>query len=254
MQRVSPTPPPGSNGCINKAFQDNHSDYPESSEKGPPNSQPQTSSQTRNIDTQSGEIASQFNQLFQLKFKDPNLERTFKNYVLRSRHNMATFTFILGLSLNVSGIITEALADSSASEYYLVVISLCVAFNILALSLLAIAYFTKKDFSMSAILWLLFIWSVFLTQLFGANMAFGSLPITPESDVMWITCMCYYSFVLYPMRMRYSLILNLIMFIIHCVMITTVPLSRSYMNVFQYGKLVSIFFNSRTKIHFHWQI
>ena len=240
MRRISPIPPEEKGGYINGAFQNNKSDWPQSSEKGPPHNEPGTSNEQDIQDTHK-DMVSVFMHVFQLSFKDPSLERTFKSYLYRTRHNMTTFTFILGLSLNISGLVTGALTEPSNSKYYLIVISLCTVFNLGALSMLIAAYiFFKKDISVSRIPRILFIWIVFLIQLFGINMTFGSLPVTPGSEMMWIACLCYYTFVLFPLRMRYCFILNLIMFTTHSILVATIPLARSYGNVFDYGKMVSL--------------
>ena len=144
--------------------------------------------------------------MFPLRFEEPSLERTFKNYLYRTRQNMVPYTFVLGLSLNVSGLVTGALAETSVSKYYLIMISFSTVFNLLALSMFIVAYISKKDVSISRFPWILFTWIVFLIQLFGINMTFGSLPVTPGSEIMWITCLCYFTFVLFPLRMRYCLI------------------------------------------------
>ena len=237
MRRISPIPPE-EGGYINGAFQNNKSDWPQSSEKGPPHNEPGTSNEQDTKDTHK-DMVPEF-KMFQLSFKDPSLELTFKSYLYRTRHNMPTFTFILGLSLNISGLVTGALTEPSNSKYYLIVISLCTVFNLLALSVLIAANIFKKDISVSRIPWILFIWIVFLIQLFGITMTFGSLPVTPGSEMMWIACLCYYTFVLFPLRMRYCFILNLIMFTTHSILVATIPLARSYGNVFDYGKMVSL--------------
>ena len=233
MRRISPIPPEKGGGYINGT------DWPQSSEKGPPHNEPGTSNEQDVQDTHK-DMVPEFMQVFQLSFKDPSLERTLKSYLYRTRHNMTTFTFILGLSLNISGLVTGALAEPSNSKYYLIVISLCTVFNLGALSMLIAAYIFKKDISVSRIPRILFIWIVFLIQLFGINMTFGSLPVTPGSEMMWIACLCYYTFVLFPFRLRYCFILNLIMFTTHSILVATIPLARSYGDVFDYGKMVSL--------------
>lgn len=240
MRRISPIPPEEKRGYINGAFQNNKSDWPQSSEKGPPHNEPGTSNEQDIKDIKDTNKVPEFMQVFQLSFKDLSLERMFKSYLYRTRNNMITFTFILGLSLNISGLVTGALDEPSNSKYYLIATSLFTVFNLLALSMLIAAYIFKKDISVPRVPWILFIWIVFLIQLFGINMTFGSLPVTPGSEMMWIACLCYYTFVLFPLRMRYCFILNLIMFLTHSVLVATIPLARSYGNVFDYGKMVSL--------------
>ena len=239
MRRISPILPEEQGGYINDGFQNSKSDWPQSSEKGPPLNRPGTSNEHDIKDTHE-DMESEFRKMFPLRFEEPSLERTFKNYLYRTRQNMVPYTFVLGLSLNVSGLVTGALAETSVSKYYLIMISFSTVSNLLALSMLIVAYISKKDVSISRFPWILFTWIVFLIQLFGINMTFGSLPVTPGSEIMWITYICYFTFVLFPLRMRYCLILNLIMFTTHSVLVAIIPLARSYDDVFDYGKMVSI--------------
>ena len=250
MRRVSPIPPEKNTTYVNETFQMEKSDWPQSSEKGPPVDRPGPSNAVE-VEVSQGTVASEFKHIFYLGFKDPNLERTFKNYMTRTRHNMTTHTFLLGLSLNISGALTVALSeiDLSVSQYYIIALSACFVFNILALLMPLVVRAMKKDLPMFSTPWILFIWTVFLIQLFGISMTFGSLPVVPGSDMMWITCMCYYSFVLFPLRMRYCLILNLVMFAIHCIIITVVPFSRSYFNVLHYDKTVSCLNKKKLDLH-----
>ena len=240
MAKVSPEPP-------HKREENRHTnEVLQSTDDAKVNSGAHSSNRgsVRHHDAEKATKASSQNPVkFQLKFSDPDLERTFKLFMLRTRHNMATFTYMLGLSLNLSGVVTVASIDASGSrsESFLTVITLCAAFNSIALILLAVAHYCRRDLSMSSTPWILFIWAVFLVQLCGIDMAFGGVPVSPGSGVMWLASMCYYTFVLYPVRKSFSLILNLITVCTHCVLVIVLPYTRSYSDAFQYGRLVSNF-------------
>ena len=178
---------------------------------------------------------NEFTQTFKLSFHDKNLEETFKTYVILTRHSTTLFTFLLSIALNISGLITAGIDYSSDLKYYIIGFSLCALMNctLLILSVLGV----KQRRTPSLLLIILF-WALYAIQV-GVHLPFSSIPLSVGSDVIWITSVCYLTYILYPLRIRYCVLLNLVLIILHTTIVICVPKARGYVDKLQYGYSVS---------------